>query len=278
MVRKRGLGRGLEALLEREPETALPVGRLEPSHLQPRSRFDEEDLESLAASIKSQGIVQPIVVTPSKKGIYRIVAGERRWRAAQLAGLDTVPVAVRDVADERQLLELALVENLQRADLNPIEEAEAYRSLEERFGLSHAEIGNRVGKSRATVANMMRLLRLEPPVLELLRSGRLTAGQARPLLAVDDPGRQIALARRAAAEGLSARTMESLASAKPAGKKKERQVDVHTRAAEVQLTRELKTKVEIHRRGRGGTLRIAFHSEEELIRLHELLMDRGGSA
>ncbi|HYH46101.1 MAG TPA: ParB/RepB/Spo0J family partition protein [Thermoanaerobaculia bacterium] len=302
--KKRGLGRGLDALLESRPAaptpptgptpttnptppaisaaaeavTSLPIDRLRPNRLQPRSLFDEQGLEDLAASIRMQGIVQPLIVTPEAEGGYSIVAGERRWRAARRAGLETVPVVVREVVDDRERLELALVENLQRSDLNPVEEAEAYQALQESFGLSQDEVATRVGKARPTVANALRLLRLPDEVRELLREGRLTAGQARPLLALK-PQEQIELARRAAAQGLSAREIERLVSlgvtprqaAKPPTP-----VEVHAAAAAETLTRRLQTKVEIQRKGRGGVLRLHFHSEEELMRLYDLLLETPG--
>ena len=273
----RGLGRGLAALLPTEPEPVrtLPVTQLVPNRLQPRTSFDEEGLEELAASIRGQGVLQPIVVSPLSSNTYSIIAGERRWRAAQRAGLETVPVVVRAVKDDRERLELALVENLQRSDLNPIEEAEAYRALAETFGLSHEEIALRVGKNRASISNALRLLKLPPAVLELLRSGRLTAGQARPLLALDDPAEIERLALLAADEGASARALESLA--RGAGTKKSRArsaPEPNTVAAAERLTQRLQTKVEIERRGKGGVIRIHYHSEEELMRLFDELSVR----
>jgi ParB family chromosome partitioning protein len=281
--KRRGLGRGLSALIPtgEPPEGVrnLPIGAVEPNRLQPRSRFDEAELEALAASIRAQGLIQPIIVTKTNKGTYSIVAGERRWRAAQRAGLSTVPVVVREVRDDRERLELALVENLQRSDLNPIDEAEAYRALQKSFGLSQEEIAERVGKARPAIANTLRLLRFREEIQELLRSGQLTEGQARPLLALEDPDAQLALAMRAVREGLSARRMEELAGAgSPAARRrKKKPVEAHAAAAAERLTRELQTKVEIERRGKGGIVRIHFHSEEELIRLFERLARRGGA-
>ena len=282
--KKRGLGRGLDALIEKveakpeEPVRTLPVTSLHPNRFQPRTRFDETAIEDLAASVRAQGIIQPLVVTPEGEG-YAIIAGERRWRAAQKAGLEAVPVVIRQVADDRELLELALVENLQRSDLNPIEEAEAYAALQEKFGLSQEEVATRVGKARTTVTNALRLLRLPDEVLDLLREGRLTAGQARPLLGIEDIDEQVRLADRAVRDGLSARDLERLASApheeRPKPKKPDRPVEVHTAAAEERLTRRLQTRVEIKRQGKGGHLRLHFHSEEELMRLFDVLIERG---
>ncbi|HKV10517.1 MAG TPA: ParB/RepB/Spo0J family partition protein [Thermoanaerobaculia bacterium] len=286
--KKRGLGRGLDALIEKQPEApppqaptrTLPLASLRPNRLQPRTSFNESAIEELAESIRAQGVVQPLVVTPEGEGTYAIIAGERRFRAARRAGLEEVPVVIREVANDRELLELALVENLQRSDLNAVEEAEAYLALQEKFGLSQEEIATRVGKGRPTVANSLRLLKLPEEVRELLRGGQLTAGQARPLLAIEAPEEQIELALRAVREGLSAREMERLVSApaKEAPKKKPaKPVEVHTAAAQEKLTRRLQTKVEIRRRGKGGLLQIFFHSEEELMRLYDELMERGES-
>ncbi len=291
MSRRRGLGRGLDALIGGDPTVAaavvsspqvnrLPLDRLQPNRFQPRSYFDSSGLDDLAESIKSQGIVQPLVVTPAPSGTkellqYTIIAGERRWRAARLAGLETVPVVVREIDNDQQMLEMALVENLQRADLNPVEEAEAYRTLGETFELSQEEIAARVGKGRTTVTNAVRLLRLPAEIQDFLREGRLTAGQARPLLAMADPARQIEVAQRAVEEGLTARELEALAAAPKASKKsrKSREMDVHTRAAMEKLTRNLQTRVDIVRKRRGGQVRIFFHSEKELMRLYDGLRE-----
>ncbi|HEX4956266.1 MAG TPA: ParB/RepB/Spo0J family partition protein [Thermoanaerobaculia bacterium] len=279
-TKKRGLGRGLDALL---PETAaapaqtVPLDRLRPNPRQPRSHFREEDLAELADSIRAQGLVQPILVSPDGGDGYWIIAGERRFRASKLAGLSEVPVVIRPAVTDREQLELALVENLQRADLNALEEAEAYRMLRDDFSLSQEEIGRAVGKSRAAVANALRLLNLPEGVQALLRSGTLTAGQARPLLGIERPDEQLAAAERAVREGLSARDLERLAAQPPARRgttKPERRVDVHTRAAEEKLTQRLQTRVEIQRRRRGGELRIHFGSEEELMRLYDHFMTK----
>jgi len=280
-AKKRGLGRGLDALLQDEPARTLPVDQLHPNKYQPRTAFDEEKLEELAQSIRSQGLMQPIVVTPDGRGTYSIIAGERRWRASQRAGLTQVPVVVREVADDRELLELALVENLQRSDLNAVEEAEAYRTLALKFDLSQEEIAARVGKGRSTVANALRLLKLPEEIQDLIRSGQLTAGQARPLLAIEDASQQLALATEAVDGSLTARDLEQRAAgakAPRAGARKKRpaaqeEPEVFAAAAQEKLTRKLQTKVEIQRRGGGGAIRIHFHSEDELIRLYDRLME-----
>lgn len=276
-ARKRGLGRGLDALLQPEGASTpglrlVPLERLHPNRRQPRSHFDPEGLAELAESIRTQGIVQPLVASAHEDGSFTIVAGERRWRAARLAGLAEVPVMVRELAGDHELLEIALVENLQRADLNPLEEAEAYQALGQQHGLGHEEIARRVGKSRAAVSNSLRLLRLAAEVQDMLRDGRLSAGQARPLLSLD-PEAQVRLAHRAIEEGLSTRALEGITGekAKPRAKRKTRVVDPHTKAAEERLTKTLQTRVEIRRRGAGGEIRIGFHSEEELMRLFDRL-------
>ena len=290
--RRRGLGRGLDALLGSQPVPSappgdapastreLPVKALVPNRHQPRTRFDESNLGELAASIASQGVIQPLVITPGSDGTYTIVAGERRWRAAQKAGLTHVPVVIRDVADDQELLELALVENLQRQDLDAIEEAEAYQALVDQFQLTHEVIGQRVGKSRPAIANRLRLLRLPASVCDLIRDGQLTAGQARPLLALGDSAQQVALAEKAVREKLSARALEALCSKSAPAVKAEKaeapSVDPNTRAAVEQLTRQLQTRVDIVRRRRGGQVRIHFHSEDELIRLYEALTQAKG--
>ncbi len=296
-ARKRGLGRGLDALLSSTPAEVeatvsaaaaggnaaapaneLPLSLLVPNQQQPRTEFEVAELESLAESIKVQGIIQPLIVT-RQGNRYLVVAGERRYRAAQLAGLERVPVVVREVEGDRELLEVALVENLQRTDLNPIEEALAFDALREKFGLSQAAIADRVGRSRSSVTNSLRLLKLPAKVQELLRDGSLSAGQARPLLAIKGPKNQLEAAQRAVREDLSARAMERLAGAegsgKPASGRAAAALDANTAAAAEKLTRALQTRVDIRRRGKRGTVRIHFHSEEELMRIYEQLLDGG---
>ncbi len=273
---KSGLGRGLNTLLHiEEPPNTLPVDQLRPNRWQPRSLFDEQALEELTESIRAQGVIQPLVVTTRDGEAYTIVAGERRWRAARRAGLTEVPVVVREITGDRELLELALVENVQRTDLNPMEEAEAYRSLHESFGLSHKEMGARVGRGRVAVTNALRLLNLPEETQDSIRSGQLSPGQARPLLSLEDPERQLALGRRAVREGLSARQLEAMV--RPQARKARRapKEEPHASAAAEKLTKRLQTKVKIDRRGKGGTIRLHFHSEEELMRLYDLLMGTG---
>ena len=277
-MKRKALGKGLKALLpEPEPASApgrsveLPIDSLEPNPFQPRARIRPEQLAELVASVRETGIVQPILVRPHGAR-YQIIAGERRWRAAQHLGLASVPVSVREVDDE-QLLELALVENIQREELSILEEAQAFQRLHEQFRLTQEQIARRVGRERPTVANTMRLLRLPREVQDLLGAGRLDAGHARALLALDASEDQLALARETARRGLSVREVEArvarLRTPRPpraAGR------DANTRAAEERLRAALGTRVAIVRRGKGGRLRIEFKSEAELQRLFDLLL------
>jgi len=275
-AKQRGLGRGLDALLKGDEAgvRSLPIDSLLPNRRQPRTAFDADAIEELAASIRVQGIVQPLIVTPGEDGKYLLVAGERRWRAARLAGLESVPVVVRAAGGDRERLELALVENLQRSDLNALEEAEAYRVLHGEYGLSQEEIALRVGKSRAAIANALRLLRLAPAVQDLVRAGKLTAGQVRPLLTLA-PALQERLAREAAELGLSAREVERRAAEPKISKRRQAApVEPNAAAAADRLTQRWQTRVEIVRRGAGGSVRLHFGSEEELMRIYELLMQR----
>lgn len=276
-ARKRGLGRGLDALLEDVPRpapTTVAVDQLRANHRQPRTHFDSDRLDELAESIRTQGVIQPLIVSDVGDGGYEIVAGERRWLAAQRVGLSEVPVVVREAVGDREMLELALVENLQRTDLDALEEAQAFHSLATEHGLSHEEIGRRVGRSRPAISNSLRLLQLPEEIQQLLREGKLTAGQARPLLALTGE-EQLRLARLAAAEGLSARAIERRVQRSSTPRRRgAAEPDVHTQAAAEQLTRELQTRVEIRRRGAGGEIRIRFHGEEELMRIYDMIVKR----
>jgi ParB family chromosome partitioning protein len=281
--KRKALGKGLAALLpdpDAEPRlessAEVPVGHLEPNPLQPRTAMDPGRLQELASSIRESGVVQPILVRRTA-GKYQIIAGERRWRAAQQAGLATVPVTVREVADDR-LLELALIENIQREDLSPLEEAQAFQRLQQDLGLTQEEIARRVGRDRSTVANALRLLRLPKEARELLAAGRLEGGHARALLALEHAQDLIALARETARKGLSVREVERRVSLlrTPVASKASRK-DPNTRAAEERLRAALGARVEIRRRGRGGALRILFTGEAELNRLFDLLLRSGRS-
>ena len=251
---------------------------IDPNPLQPRTRFDDVKLQELAESISSAGLVQPIVVR--RKGErFEIVAGERRWRAAQIAGLLKLPVHVSDVSDEK-LLQTALIENIQREDLNPIEEAQAYKRLGDESGLTQEQIAVAVGKDRASIANYLRLLRLPEQVRARVASGELSMGHARALLSVEDLAALLKAVDHVVASGLSVRATEALArklSAPPADDVTRPDVpekDVHTRQAEERLRVVLGTRVNIQRKGKGGRVEIEFVNEDELIRLYEYLVER----
>ena len=283
MNHKKVLGRGLGALIPQRAEPAphahapgmaqIPIDQIQPNPYQPRRMFNEASIDELARSVREHGIVQPLVVMRAGDK-YKLIAGERRFRAAQKAGLATVPAVVKDALKSGDALQLALVENIQREDLNPMEEANAYHQLHDEFGMTQEEIAKRVGKERSTVANFLRLLRLPASVKELLASGQLSMGHARALLAVESAKKQEALAERVVKHNLNVRQTEVLASEKPKPQKKEQPKDVFTRDAEEKLQRALRTKVAIDRKRRGGVIRIQFGSEDELIRVVEDLMGR----
>jgi ParB family chromosome partitioning protein len=282
-AKRKALGRGLAALIpEPEAPTAaapaspseVPTSALEPNPFQPRTAMDKARLAELTASILESGIVQPILVRRRGER-YQIIAGERRYRAAQAAGLATVPVTVREVADEH-LLELALVENIQREELNAVEEAQAFHRLQSEFSLTQEDIARRVGRDRTTIANTLRLLRLPRELRDLVSSGALDAGHGRALLALDRAEDQVALGREAARRGLSVREVERRVAQqrapRPAGGARK---DANTRAAEERLRGALGARVEIARRGRSGHIRVLFKGESELNRLYELLLRAG---
>jgi len=252
----------------------LDIDLLKPNPLQPRQHMDEPALEALAQSIRSHGVIQPILVRRANDG-YEIIAGERRWRAAQRAGLLKVPVVYRDVPNEK-LLEVALIENIQREDLNPIEEAQAYRRLTDEFHLSQEEVATAVGKDRATVANYMRLLRLPAEIHQDLASGALSMGHARALAGLTDDRAQRRVGREIASRGLSVREAEALVrrEATPPPPAPPRRVEPNTRAAEERLRLALGTRVRIIRKGAGGRIEIDFAGETELQRLYESLINR----
>jgi ParB family chromosome partitioning protein len=289
MEKRPALGKGLSALIPDLPEprpsatVETDIDRLAPNEFQPRGHVDEARLQELAQSIKTNGVIQPIVVRRVGDR-FQIIAGERRWRAAKLAGLLRVPIAVRDVGpgQERSLLQIALIENIQRENLNPIEEALAYRRLADEFHLKQEEIATAVGKDRASVANFLRLLKLPEEIRAEVATGRLSMGHARALLALTDEGQQRSTARDVIARNLSVRETESLVKkigetgAPPQERAAASPVDVHTRAAEDKLRFLLGTRVRIVRRGLRGRIEIDFGSEEELIRIYDQLTDRAG--
>jgi ParB family chromosome partitioning protein len=277
------LGRGLSALIPDAPVAAPTVERgldvdtdlLRPNPFQPRGQVDDARIDDLARSIRAHGVIQPIVVRPAENGGFEIVAGERRWRASQRAGLLKVPVVVRDIPDNR-LLAAALIENIQREDLNPIEEAQAYRRLGDDLGLTQDQIAEAVGKDRSSIANYVRLLRLPNEVRENLAAGTLSMGHARAILGLADEAAQLRVSRDVVAKHLSVRETEALVAraGEPAAKRVEQPKDVHTRAAEDRLRFSLGTRARIVRKGRGGKIEIDFTNENELQRLFEYLTER----
>ena len=288
---RKSLGRGLSALLAdvhldeavardavaatRTLDTEVPIEKIHANPDQPRRDFVEADLADLTASIVEKGVIQPLIVRPdpNKSGDYQIVAGERRWRAAQRAKLHTIPVLVRNLTDT-EVLELAIIENIQRADLNAVEEAMGYRQLMETFGHTQEKMAQALGKSRSHIANLLRLLNLPSEVLAFLRDGRLSAGHARALVPAEDP---VALARAIIAKGLSVRQAEALAKSNKVGSVQKRQLkptkDADTKALEDDLTAQLGVKVTIdHKVGtQGGELRIKYKDLEQLDGLCQLL-------
>ena len=292
MEKRPALGKGLSALIPDEPPPAdrsglveVDVDRLAPSDYQPRTMMNTARLDELAASIRANGVIQPIVVRKTAEG-YRIIAGERRWRAAQKAGLTRVPVVVKEVTGpdaQGRLLQMALIENIQREDLNAIEEAKAYRRLADEFSLTQDAIAAAVGKDRATIANTLRLLKLPDELQNDLSAGALTMGHARAILALASEALQVRVAREVKTRGLSVRETEALVKAALEGREIDgptpragRPVtppDVHTRAAEERLKIHLGTRVRIVRKAKGGRIEIDFTSEDELIRLFEAIAE-----
>ncbi len=286
--RRDRLGRGLGALLGDYPDSPSEADNIRrvslrtivPNPLQPRKEFSPEDLASLTDSIRENGLLQPLVVRPSSSapGRYELVAGERRFRAITRLNWEDVPVVVRDV-DDQALLVLALVENLQRAELNPLEEAEGYQTLMSTFGLTQAEVATSVGKNRSTVANILRLLKLPPSVRSMLQDGKLSAGHARALVTLEDSGRISELARRAVSEGWSVREIErqvrgksSGASSKASSSSTLPSADPIVKALESELREVLSTKVAIRQGAKGaGSIEIPYHSSEDFERIFAML-------
>lgn len=281
MTETKRLGRGLEALLgpiSREQAEAtgalreLAVTAVRPNPFQPRTRLDEGALAELAASIEASGLLQPVVVRP-RNGGYELIAGERRWRAVQRLGWPTVPAVVKD-ADDQTLLTLALVENLQRDDLSPIDEAQGYRRLMEEFALSQVDVARAVGRHRATVANLLRLLKLPEEVQALIQEGKLSEGHARALLALEQSEAVVRMAKRAVADGWSVREVESRVRGDGRGRRREpRPLTPEGRRVEEALRKRLGTDARIHagRRGR-GVLAISYYSNDDLARVLELIL------
>ena len=292
MARRSGLGRGLSSLIPAEASAgatgspthaaaliSLPVADIVPNRFQPRQAFEEESLAALAASVRELGVLQPVLVRPLEDGHYELIAGERRWRAAKRAGLDVIPALVKEV-DDTAALEQAVVENLHRDDLNPLEEAAAYQQLIEEFELTHDQVAGRVGKSRATISNSLRLFQLPPAIQKLLADGQLTAGHAKALLGTPDRAFQELLARRVVAEGLNVREVEevvrdraSLEAATadgpaPAPTRRPRHADAGLLELEELLADFLETRVAISSGAKRGKLVIEYADLEDLERIY----------
>lgn len=280
MAKKGGLGRGMDALFldnsateNENSATMLSINEVEPNRNQPRKNFNQKALEELAKSIEQNGIIQPILVRPMSDGSYQLIAGERRWRAARMAGLHEVPVTIREMTDEEASV-FALIENLQREDLNPVEEAEGLKSLIETYGFTQEEAADKVGKSRTAVTNTLRLLKLPLPVLQMLGDGKISAGHARALLGLDEEKEMLRIAEATVAQELSVRQVEKMVKyanqgekAKP--KKRDKKRDKYYDEVEIALTNVLGRKVKIYLspNGNKGTLEFEFFGKEDLTKL-----------
>ena len=276
-----GLGRGLDALFAQNTledgltTVTLPLDEIIPNKEQPRKQFDDQALADLSASIAQHGVLQPLLVRPMPDGSYQLVAGERRWRASRMAGLTEVPVVVRDM-DEQESAELALIENLQREDLNPMEEAIGYRTLMETYGMTQEQTAQVVNKSRPAVANALRLLQLPQAVTEMVADGKLTAGHARTVLAFEGEEAQIAAATAAVERGLSVRELEKMAKAakaKPRTPKAPKKVDSFYDEVALSLKEALGRQVKVTVGGKGGTLQVEFFDAEDLRYLAKKLAE-----
>ena len=280
MAKKGGLGRGMDALFldnsatgNENGSTMLNINEVEPNRDQPRKNFNQNALEELAKSIEQNGIIQPILVRPMADGSYQLIAGERRWRAARMAGLTEVPVTIREMSDEEASI-FALIENLQREDLNPVEEAEGLKSLIESYGFTQEEAADKVGKSRTAVTNTLRLLKLPTSVRNMLSDGKITAGHARALLGLDDEKEMLKIAETTVAQALSVRQVEkmvkyALQGEKPKPKKRDKKRDQYYDEVEIALTNTLgrKVKVYLSSSGNKGTLEFEFFGKEDLTKL-----------
>jgi ParB family chromosome partitioning protein len=288
MSKKMALGRGLSALVPEDERGTneqlreIDIDLIEPNKEQPRTRFDDEKLGELTQSIKENGIIQPIILRRNKNNKFEIVAGERRWRAAQKAGFKKIPAVIREVSDEK-LLELALIENIQRHELNSMEEARAYQKLIKTLGLTQEMVANRVGKDRVLIANYLRMLRLPEDIQKLVEEEKITVGHARALLGVDDHTAQRRVARSIMEMSLSVRETERMIKRVAAGEsvektiskeRKSKDIDANVRAAEEKLRRRFGTKVKIapDGRGTGGKIELEYYSDADLDRIFQLLM------
>jgi len=286
---KKGLGRGLDALLagdgaddivtpqkkavSKDGVTLLKIVDIEPNRMQPRKDFDDEALMELSESIKVHGVITPIIVKEAENGFYTIVAGERRWRASKLAGLKQIPAVVRDL-DEMQTQEIALIENLQRQDLNPVEEALGYKKLMDDFGLTQEQIAAKMSKSRSSVANSLRVLSLDKEVIKLLKESKISFGHAKVILALDKK-RQVEIAKKIVAEDLSVRATEELIKAKPKKEKKKAKTDISRSLAfdeaEKKISSLIGANVKINDKGDKGTVKIEYFSSDELKKIIKIL-------
>lgn len=270
------LGRGLESIIETSPSqsarfVSVRLDQIRANRFQPRSNFDRGQLDELKASIKKRGVLQPILIRPTGHGIYELVAGERRWRAAQAVGLQEIPAIIKSLED-RDALEYSLIENVQRSDLNPLDEAAAYRRLSEEFGYTQEQIAAGIGKDRATIANLLRLLKLPDSAQKALRDGHITMGHARALLAAEGVAKQETLLKQVIQQQLSVRQLEGMIQrAQPARRKKQRTQDPQAKAFEDQLRQALGTKVSVLSRNKGGRIIIEYYSTEDLNRLLQAL-------
>ena len=282
MASNKGLGKGLGALFgdfqeetqEKGPYKLLPLHKVEPNRSQPRQDFDEEELAALSESIATHGVIQPLTVRELDNGYFQIIAGERRWRAARMAGLSEIPAVIIE-ADDRKAMELALIENLQRQDLNPVEEALGYQSLMDDYGLTQEITAQRVGKSRSAVANALRLLNLSPEILEKVRSGALTPGHARAVLSLKDPKKQLEATQKIIALGLSVRQAELLCKNMDAAPRREPRVTLavdYIGECEKSLSKHLGRGVKIVNGKRKGHFELEFYGAEDLELLLSALM------
>ena len=283
MASQKGLGRGLGALLgdfdevpqEKSPYQLLPIHKVEPNAAQPRQDFDEEELQALAESIEVHGVIQPLTVRELAGGYYQIIAGERRWRAARQAGLSEIPAVIVE-ADDKKVMELALIENLQRQDLNPVEEAMGYQTLMQDYGMTQEETASRVGKSRPAVANALRLLSLNADVLEMVRSGKLTAGHARAVLSIKSEKKQMEAAQKIAALGLSVRQAEllckNMSKEQPAKQEPVTLAVDYVAECEKSLSKHLGRGVKIINGKRKGKFELEFYGQDDLQNLLDALM------
>ena len=277
MAVKRGLGKGLDALFDnteafeevQKDLSEIKTSLIEPNRAQPRKQFDEEQLKNLSDSIKEHGIIQPIIVVPSKNGFYKIIAGERRWRAAKMCGLQTVPVIIKNYED-REAAEIAMIENLQREDLNPIEEAQGYKNLIEQFGMTQERVGELMGKSRSAIANSIRILSLPENIIKMVQNGVLTEGHARTLLAVEDDTKKQQLAERIINEQITVRDLEKIVSEKKKAVPKKSAKIPEILDLEENLSQKIGSKVKIVSGKRKGKIEIEYYNNDDLERIISL--------